>query len=475
MKISAKLALLAGALVIAYPSAAWMLGRQVEAAANELHAQFEMGPLVKVVERRFERGVFASSETLTLEVFNGLLDGVEADAQSFKVTFHTDFKHGPLVDGMSLGAATSNTELILDADLRKRFSDVVGQQQLFVARTHHRFDGGGTTSMSIPSFSLALPAEDGSAPGELRSDGVSAVLDFQPGLASYSYRGTAPLFEITGGEGGHAALSALSFSGDMRRVFADELLYSGVENFSIGRFSFDDNEDADNKVLIEKLVLDAEVPLNGEFVDVVGKLGAEVLRVGAKDFGPAHYDFSLRHLHARAVAGVYRAMLDASADQERMMDAAADPSLLLAPVATAARELLKHQPEIRIDRISFNSAQGEARLAASARLGEVSAEALASPPMLMEKLQADAEIAFPEALMAAFAADDEEAGAVGAGHDSTSAMIEQQLGALAGQGYITRDQGVIRSRIELKDGDLTANGKPFAPMLGGAPAPVMRD
>lgn len=157
------------------------------------------------------------------------------------------------------------------------------------------------------------------------------------------------------------------------------------------------------------------------------------------------------------------------------MDAAADPSLLLAPVATAARELLKHQPEIRIDRISFNSAQGEARLAASARLGEVSAEALASPPMLMEKLQADAEIAFPEALMAAFAADDEEAGAVGAGHDSTSAMIEQQLGALAGQGYITRDQGVIRSRIELKDGELTANGKPFAPMLGGAPAPVMRD
>lgn len=467
MKTTAKLALLAGALVIAYPSAAWVLGRQIEAAADELHAQFEMGPLVKVAERRYQRGIFSSSETVTLEVFGGMAREAGGDARSFKVTFHTDFRHGPLVDGMSLGAATSDTELILDADLRKRFTDVVGQQQLFVARTLHRFDGGGTTTMNIPPFSMALPAEDGSASGELRSDGVSAVLDYQPGLASYSYRGSAPRFGVNNGKGGQAALSALSFSGDMRRVFADDtLLYSGVEKFTIGQLSFDDGEDADNKVLVEKLVLDGEVPLNGEFVDVVGKLGAEVLRVGAKDFGPAHYDFSLRHLHARTVAGVYRAMLDASADQEGVMDAAADPSLLFAPIAAAGQELLKYQPELHIDRISFNSAQGEARLAASARLGEVSAEALASPPMLMEKLQADAEVVLPEALIVALAADGEEVGAEGAGHDSTSEMVEQQLGALVEQGYIVRDQGMVRSKVELKDGELSANGKPLGPMLG---------
>jgi uncharacterized protein YdgA (DUF945 family) len=465
MKISAKLALLAGALIIAYPSAAWVLGRQIEAAADELHAQFEAGPLVKVVERRYQRGIFSSSDTLTLEVFGGEVLGADQNAKSFKVTFKTDFRHGPLVDGLSLGAATSDTELILDADLRKHFAKVVGQQQLFVARTHHRFDGGGTTTLSIPAFAMALPADDGDAPGEFRSDGVSMVLDFEPGLVSYSYRGNAPQLGVKTGEGRHAILDSLTFSGNMKRVFADDtLLYAGTENFSVDQLSFTDSDGADDKVLIKKLVLDADMPLSGEYMDVVGKLGAEVLRVGTQDFGPAHYDFSLRHLHARTVAAVYRAMMDASADQQGAMDAAADPSQLLAPLAAAGQALLKYQPEVHIDRFSFNSTHGEARLAASARLGEVSTEALASPPMLLEKLQADAEIVFPEALIAVLAANAEEAGGANTARDARTEMIEQQLAALTEQGYIARNQGMVSSRVEFKDGALTANGKPVAPM-----------
>lgn len=484
MKITAKLTLLAGALGIAYLASSWVLGQQVEKATDDLYAHMEMGALVKIVERDFQRGILSSTDKVTLEVFGGLPSEDGVATPSTRVTFVTEFRHGPLLGGTQLGAAVSDTEMILDAELRKQFSNVAGQQPLFVARTHHRFDGGGTSTMSIPSFSMALDADDDDTPGVLSSGGASLVLDFQPGLASYSYRGNAPLIEVKGGEGGHLVMSGLSLNGDLLRVFDDnDLLYYGVEKLAVDQLKFSNDEEAGNtlqlgKVQIGGLVVDPDMPTDvgladyigklianpdmstdGEFVDYIARAGAEVVQVGTKDYGPAHYDFSFRHLHARTLAGLFRSMLDVYGDEERMKQVGSNPSLFFEPFAEAGQALLKYQPEFRIERISFNSPQGEARLSGSARLGDVSDEMLANPAMLMEKLEADADIVIPEILLKALAADNGDDGA---------AMVEQQLTALADEGYVVRNQGMVGSKMVLRGGEMTANGKPFSPMMGAS-------
>lgn len=474
MKISTRLALLAGAIVIAYPASSWMLGRQIATEVAAFQSRLQTGGLVKVVERRREQGVFRTTETLTLEVSGGVLPENGETPPSFRMALRSEFRHGPFVDGLSLGAAVSRTELVLDEDTRARFSELVGQLPAFVVRTHHRFDGGGTSTLAVPPFSLAFPVASGASTGTLSLDEINLVMDFQPDLASYTYQGRAPRIEVEDGEGGQLSMNGLSWNGAMRRVFADDnLLYSGAEQLTIGEVNVRAGEEAGNTLRLGKLVLDSEIPVRGEFVDYIGRLGAEVVQLDAKDYGPAHYDFSLRHLHARTVAGLYRAMLDAYGDQERMRLAAANPAQLFEPLAHAGQALLKHQPEFHIERIGFNSPHGEARLSGSARLGSVNDEALDNPLMLMKGLKADADIVIPEALLKAIAAGDDDGGAGGdSALDERSGMVDQQLAAWAAQGYITRDQGVIQSKLAFSDGVLTVNGKPVGPMIGSDPAPV---
>ena len=56
---------------------------------------------------------------------------------------------------------------------------------------------------------------------------------------------------------------------------------------------------------------------------------------------------------------------------------------------------------------------------------------------------------------------------------NTIGYTSAQLAAFAQQGYITRGNGLVKSKIEYRDGKLSVNGKPFDPAaMGGAGAAV---
>ncbi|MFX5839900.1 DUF945 family protein, partial [Acinetobacter baumannii] len=58
----------------------------------------------------------------------------------------------------------------------------------------------------------------------------------------------------------------------------------------------------------------AEVPRDGDFIDLIARIGAETVDVAGTAYGPAHYDFSMRHLHARTASRLYRSFMTMSAD-----------------------------------------------------------------------------------------------------------------------------------------------------------------
>jgi len=89
--------------------------------------------------------------------------------------------------------------------------------------------------------------------------------------------------------------------------------------------------------------------------------------------------------------------------------------------------------------------------------------------MLMAKLEAAADLTLPMPLIATIAskdaADDEEA-------QLRKQSVEQTVAGVAQQGYVTVENGVIKSSATFKGGQLLVNGKPFNPMaMAAQPAP----
>jgi uncharacterized protein YdgA (DUF945 family) len=139
-------------------------------------------------------------------------------------------------------------------------------------------------------------------------------------------------------------------------------------------------------------------------------------------------------------------------------------------------KLLEFNPEVSLDRISFNSPKGEVLIAARAQFDAIRPEDFGKPTAFMAKLRASADIALPEALLAMpWGMNAETAEAAQAQMN----LRHKQFSALAEQGYIRHDGAMARSKLEFSNGQLTVNGKEFDPgaMQNQAPAqarPPMR-
>jgi uncharacterized protein YdgA (DUF945 family) len=167
----------------------------------------------------------------------------------------------------------------------------------------------------------------------------------------------------------------------------------------------------------------------------------------------------MKHLHARKFMLIYRDLMELYArpetlDREGRMRA-------LMPVLSNLGALLLEAPVLSIDRLAFRMPEGEATASASMRLSDVKAEDLVRPWVLIEKIDAEADLALPVTLARTLAlrggeADDEEE------RQRRAANAEATIAGFAQEGYATIDEdGIFRSRLTFKEGSPTANGKPL--------------
>ncbi len=484
-------------LLLAYPAATWWTGKQVEAHMAEQYKLVEQVPFVKIVKRDFQRGFSSSTETVTFEVFGEMFRSLEklqndaaagADAPApgapapkpLQFTVRSQIKHGPFAGG-KFAAAVAESELVFDDKTKQELAKVFGDKKPLTTRTVFNFGGGGSAVVESPAIAHTFEGNDA---GTLTWGGIKADMEFSRGMHSYTMRGAAPKLEVKDNKGVHMVMSDIQFSGDQKRVFEDEpMLYGGTQNFKIAQIEFsgmpapsggmDAGQDAAadaapkppaKPVLIKNVTYDISVPVAAEFLDIVAKMGAASVLVDKQDYGPVHYDLSFKHLHARTAAKLYRSMMKMYSDPAAMTQNP-DPTRMLAPLAEPAMELLKHNPEFMIDRISFKSPQGEARVSGHVKLKDAKPEDLANPMMMLAKLDAGADLELPEAMLA-------EMGAAKAQSEEEKQMQRQmfaaQLEGLTGEGYVTREGGLLKAKVAFTNGQLTVNGKPFNPMaLGG--------
>ncbi|MBT0960088.1 YdgA family protein [Denitromonas iodatirespirans] len=472
------LALIA-APVIAYPAAAWYLGARVESTLDAQYKQAETLPYAKIVERTYERGVFSASESVTIELFGDMMRALQASAdapdtpaQPLRIRFQSQIQHGPFAGG-ALAAAVVDSELVFDADTQAEVAKLFGDNKPLTGHTVFKLDGSGTSKVLSPAVNAQIPNPETGEPVDVAWQGISAEVDFAPNMTRYTMRGEAPKLEVKDATGTHMVMTGMRFTGEQQRIFDDEpLLLAGSQRFSIDDIQMRVAGDEAAPIALKQITYDVDMPAEGDFVDMVAKMGAQVVDIGGTNYGPAHYDLSFKHLHARTVAKLYRTLLQAYSNP-RMVGPDADPQLALAPLAEPAMELLGHNPSFSLDRLSFTTPHGDAHLDLRASVPGITPEAMANPGLIMAVLDAGGNIALPEAMLLGMVKDRAHAQMSAMSETGTVsdddlqmvvAQLEDKLQQLSGQGYITRDGGVVKSTVAFKAGQLTVNGQPFNPM-----------
>ena len=236
-------------LVVAYPAAAWWAGKQVEATVAEQYKTLDKLPLVKVVKREYQRGVFSSTEVATFEVLGELMRSIREEragesadkapdakaAEPLRFSVRSEISHGPYAGGQ-LAAASVDSELVFDDEARKEISKVFGDKKPLTTRTVFRFDGGGRSSMESPAFTHSFKAAEGED-ATVTWGGMKAEMDFTRDVESFGLQGTMPKLEIKDSKGVHMLMSDIKMSGNQKRLFKDEpLLYGGTQRFEVLRW-----------------------------------------------------------------------------------------------------------------------------------------------------------------------------------------------------------------------------------------------
>jgi uncharacterized protein YdgA (DUF945 family) len=168
----------------------------------------------------------------------------------------------------------------------------------------------------------------------------------------------------------------------------------------------------------------------------------------------------MKHLNARKLMALNRESMvlyatpEVLRDQKRLTRA-------LAPLQEHFIALLLDDPVLSIDRLAFNTPAGEAKISASFKLNDVKAEDFARLWVLFAKVDAAADLALPIPLVTALAASDAEDEAEA---EERGKLVEQAIARLVEQGYATADDGIFRSRITYRGGQLSLNDKPFNPL-----------
>lgn len=459
-----------------YLGATWFMGKNIENVIGQQYKMVQSLPYAKMVKREYRRGLFTSEEKVTFEFFGEMMQALaKAQAahgqqvttpENFKVTIHTRIHNGPFPGFATLAAATGDSELILPDSTKEKVARVFGNQLPISCHTVFHFNGSFTSTFKSPVTSVTLPPDPQGTIATFLWNGFEAQVDSAPDMQQYTMHGQIPKMEIKENKDTEVLLSDIRFQADQKRIFQDEpLLYSGSQLFSIGQVHVSKPAGPQPPVTLKQLKYRIDTPLDGDYIDVAAKIGIEEMQAANQKFGPTHFDFTFKHLHARTVANMYHSILQVYANPD---DMAGHPNevgaRLFTPLLQHAKALLAHKPELIIDRVSFAGQTGETHLTAKFGLPNATVDDLDYPAMLLTKLEAAGDATIPEATLLSMAGGKSGSKTgTAAGQRDRAEQIRAQVTQFKEQGYLTMENQLIKIHAEYNEGQLKLNGKPFPP------------
>ena len=458
------------ALLGAVPGVPWAIGRGLESRLQEYREPFmSTVPWLHISSRRYEQGVFSSREELDIEI------AVGADPQRF--TIINEVQHGPIAGfGLPVLARVRSTlRLQGSADVTAR--ELFGDVSPLTVVTRLGLLGGGHSEVTVPQLDTRM----GPARAHVVWRGFKGEFDFTGHMDRLDAKASAPLLRVESPQGDKMELLGLVFSTNGRRVFSD--LYAG--SVAVKLDSIKASGAGGLALNATGVSYFGEVPVDGEFVDVIARIGAEKAKISGMDYGPAHYDISFRHLHAPTLMQLTHELQRVS-EKLRVSKDAALASFDDAALQSAFRQLLLAKPRLVIDRISATSPQGPFSVKGEAHFTDLHSSDLSQPSLLslLPKLEAQADLSVPAAwatqgarvlprgapsYASAVAATEElnvdelkPGGVVGGGVVAAPMpTADNELDELVRRGFVERKGDLVSTHIEYRQGKLLLNGRSF--------------
>ncbi len=447
-------AVLVALLVIA----PWGIGKVAERHVNRLLDQFvEQSPYLSIVNRKYRSGWFRSEQEVTFEVFGAWAPAIntvfEAGSRGDKraekgskfkpprFTVRNEILHGPVLWPFGLGAARVDTNIVWNVKLQHELFKTFGDDKPFRMRTRVGFSGDGTTTIS--SDARALEPGDGL---KLTWDKFAFDVGFSRDWDHVSLKGRWPRFELRSSQGENFVMRDLKAEGSADRIMGD--LYDTDVVFTIESMRMADS--ATGVIEATELKYEVETEKKGDFVDMMFKVGSGPIRLREFALQEVHYDFSMRRLHAASLDRLLVAMKESYSKPATSLSEV--DSGMLEAYKTHGLELLEHDPEFAIDRISLRTKSGDGTIKGVIRFnGVTEADFEAGGMTLLEKVDLRLELDVAEALLVELGG---EAG----------------LGMATEGGFAVRRDGRLTSKIEYRGGKLKINGK--SPDIPGVSVPA---
>jgi uncharacterized protein YdgA (DUF945 family) len=459
VKRSLKIAVIVAVVVVAYPLAAWLIGfsaeHQWEQREQALVSRF---PYFRIVKSEYHRGVYSSTREVAYRLTGPLTNSLRSlpgnlQEADFQVTVRNTIHHGPLPQLRTFAPATIDTEIVLPAQAQAKLAAVLGDKAHLTIHTTQHWLGNATTVVHSTAFTQQMGEAFKAA-----WRGLDATSDVGRDLNYWKTDLTAPGLEITSAKG-NARFEDMRLRTDQQFAFGG--LYVGSTSFTLAHLDFA-QPDPERKVSLQNLSLTGKSSLQGEYIDLDGKLDADALQVKQYALTRIGYEFRGTHLYGPAVAALNKSLAAVQADAPGAMP---DMAKLQETLKTNGVEILLHDPVLELPRIGFAMPEGELLISVKVSAHGLTRSDLDGPPNVLrgamaKNLQVAADVRIDTELLDKLL-------------DSSgqSERVTAPLQVLQRQGYIKLEGKALTTHLTFEGGQLKVNGLSFPPKPGAMPQP----
>ena len=464
-------------LALAYPAAAWVIGMSVQHQVLEREQlALEQLPYLAVVKRDYRRGIYSSTEEITVGMGGSFLKGLQAAgqdwAQQARFTIRNNIHHGPLPQLRAFAPATIDTQIVLPPEAQQKLVALIGDQAHLAIHTQMKWLGGSTTIVHSTPFKKEIPNEGGfdyrglDAKAELgRELGAQTVELTTPGLMVTSPKGNFSIEDLKASTDGHLAFDELTV---------------GKGSFSLGHLAIDAPTPV-FKLDSRNLTLRADTSASGDFVNSGGAFAVDSLATPKFSATQLVWEIRMDHIYGPALASLTKNMRAIQAEQVQaaLQSGPNDPAAVQQQVemgkkmATAFQtyglQILAHEPMIEMPHIGFKTPDGDLMLSVKLEApgitpADVSGDPKALVLVLAKFLQATVNARIDSTLLEKLL---QEALPDSDKSDPVKARLQQAQD----QGYIKVDGKALTTQVTFMNGQLKINGLPFAPLMAPPPQP----
>lgn len=435
----------------AYAASAYILGGQTRDRYFSTLKKYERYGFVSLSNQGYEQGVF-TSRAKTLVELRFPREAGETGGNATRFLIDHALRHGPLtpVEGglaPALARITSTVEPLAEPGSQKIFN-ALPELARTVSEVHVGFGGDVAGDVRIPAIDRNIDGE------HVAWGGLDLRAEYAPSSRSLRGRLNMPSLVVKAGEGS-TDLQALTGEFDLVEVLP--LVYAGRVDAGVSTMSIvpADGED----VRVRNLRLSSNSSCDGSLYSFVQNFGVESVTVGSSSYGPASCEMTGKNINATALSEFQASVQELY----REMDGT-ESDLLYDRVgqlyAGLFAKVLAGTPELAMTHLRIVTPSGDLKGAFSLKLLAPVADTGLNPLLLLQHLEAGAELAVHEELLKGMLRIGMEKEFDGENlEEMVRRRYAERIEPLVAQNLLVREGGILSGEALFSSGRLTVNGK----------------